>query len=71
MNPNKILIHPSTHPSIPSLPAVQFLYFKVRIEVENDALRRLGGCDDPATVLVRWVLQWVAGCGDVAGITSI
>lgn len=61
----------SIHPSILSLPAVQFLYLKVWVEVEDDALRRLGGCDDPATVLVRWVLQWVARGGDVARIAGI
>lgn len=61
----------NTHPSILSLPAVQFLYLKVRVEVEDDALRRLRGCDDPATVLVRRVLQRVAGGGDVAGVAGI
>lgn len=54
-----------------SLPAVQFLYLKVRIEVEDDALRRFRGCDDPAAVLMRWVLKGVAGGGDVAGIAGV
>lgn len=59
------------HPCAPSLPAVQLLYLKVRVEVENDALGRLGGRDDPAAVLMRRVLERVAGCGDVSGVACI
>lgn len=51
---------------VPPLPAVQFLDLKVRVEVEDDALWGLGGCDDPAAALMGWVLQRVAGGGDVA-----
>lgn len=53
------------------LPAVQFLYLKVRVEVEDDALRRLRRGDDPAAALVRRVLQRVAGRGDVAGVAGV
>lgn len=57
--------------SSPPLPAVQFLNFKVRVKVEDDALRSFGGCDDPAAVLMGRILQRVAGSGDVAGIGGI
>lgn len=43
----------------------------MRVEVEDDALQGLGRRDDPAAVLVRRVLQWVARGGDVAGFTGI
>lgn len=57
--------------SIPPLPAVQFLDLKVWVEVEHDALQGLGGRDDPAAVLKRWILQRVAGSGDVAGVGGV
>lgn len=41
------------------------------VEVEDDALRRLRRRDDPAAVLVRRVLQRVAGGGDVAGVAGV
>lgn len=53
------------------LPAVQLLNLKVRVEVKDDALRRLRRCDDPTAVLVGRVLQRVAGSRDVAGVTGI
>lgn len=57
---------------IPSvLLAVQPLYLKVWVEVEDDALRRLRRGDDPAAALVRRVLQRVAGRGDVAGVAGV
>lgn len=68
-------VTPASLPQHPTrlflLPAVQLLDLKVRVEVEDDALRRLGGCDDPATVLVRRVLQWVARGGDVTGVAGV
>lgn len=57
--------------SSPLLPAVQFLNFKVWVKVEDDALRGFRGCDDPAAVLMGWILQRVAGSGDVASIGGI
>lgn len=59
------------HPCILPSPAIQFLYFKVGIEVEDNALRRLRGCDDPATVLMGGIFQRVARCGDVAGVACV
>lgn len=56
---------------IPPLPAVQFLDLKVWVEVEDNALRGLGGCDDPAAVLMGRIFQRVAGSGDVAGISGV
>lgn len=57
---------------IPSvLLAVQPLYLKVWVEVEDDALRRLRRRDDPVTVLVRRVLQRITGGGDVTGLAGI
>lgn len=55
----------------PVLLAVQPLDLKVRVEVEDDALRRLRRRDDPVTVLVRRVLQRITGGGDVAGLAGI
>lgn len=53
------------------VPAVQFLDLKVWVEVEDDALRGLGRRDDPAAVLVGWILQWVSGSGDVASVSGV
>lgn len=54
-----------------NLLAVQPLDLKVRVEVEDDALRRLRRCDDPVAVLVRRVLQRVTWGGDVARLGGI
>lgn len=59
-----------TNQTFPS-PAVQLLDLKVRVEVEDDALRRLGGRDDPAAVLIGRILVRVAGGGDVSGVAGV
>lgn len=51
--------------------AVQSLDLKVRVEVEDNALWGLRRCDDPVTVLVRWVLEWIARGGDVSRLAGI
>lgn len=55
----------------PVLLAVQPLDLKVRVEVEDDALRGLRCRDDPVAVLVRRVLQRITGGGDVTGLAGI
>lgn len=58
-------------PPLPVLLAVQPLDLKVRIEVKDDALRRLRRCNDPVAVLVGRVLQGVTRGGDVARLAGI
>lgn len=41
------------------------------VEVEDDALGRFWSGDDPATVLMRRVLQRVAWGGDVPGVAGV
>lgn len=53
------------------LPAVQLLYFKVRVEVEHNPLRTFWRGDDPAAILMGGILQRVAGGGDVACVCGI
>lgn len=43
----------------------------MRVEVENDALRRLRRRDDPVAVLVGRVLQGVTRGGDVARLAGV
>lgn len=43
----------------------------MRVEVEDDPLRRLRRRDDPVAVLMRWILQGVTRGGDVACLAGV
>lgn len=58
-------------PGLPVLLAVEPLDLKVRVEVEDDALRGLWRCDDPVAVLVWGVLQRITRGGDITGLAGI
>lgn len=65
------LHHYDPNPTPPVLLAVEPLDLKVRVEVEDDALRGLWRRNDPVAVLVWGVLQRITRGGDITGLAGI
>ena len=51
--------------------AVMLLYFKVRVEVEDNLLVGFGGVNNPLAVLVGWIILGITRGGDVASVFGI